>query len=171
MITIKITNKIQIENVRIRNFCARPHFCVCSVLCSNDHIRPTWKKDEKKTEEETYDVGDLTNEEQPVAIEERNEGPDEGDMTFTEQITDDGLRVVNPTGNVPYPQPPSDEELSQQPQSHTVTSEELNEKNDEILEHIDPVPQCSYLSDEFMQNLNNKHNTRKIEKKNARDKL
>ena len=27
------------------------------------------------------------------------------------------------------------------------------------------------LSDEFMQNLNNKHNTRKIEKKNARDKL
>ena len=129
------------------------------------------KKDEKKTEEEAYDVGDLTNEEQPVAIEERNEGPDEGDMTFTEQITDDGLRVVNPTGNVPYPQPPSDEELSQQPQSHTVTSEELNEKNDEILEHIDPVPQCSYLSDEFMQNLNNKHNTRKIEKKNARDKL
>ena len=105
------------------------------------------------------------------AIEERNEGPDEGDMTFTEQITDDGLRVVNPTGNVPYPQPPSGEEQSQQPQSHTVTSEELNEKNDEILEHIDPVPQCSYLSDEFMQNLNNKHNTRKIEKKNARDKL
>ena len=127
--------------------------------------------DEKKTEEETYDLGDLTNEEQPVAIEERNEGPDEGDMTFTEQITDDGLRVVNPTGNVPYPQPPSGEEQSQQPQSHTVTSEELNAKNDEILEHIDPVPQCSYLSDEFMQNLNNKHNTRKIEKKNARDKL
>ena len=90
-------------------------------------------------------ICDLTNEEQPVAIEERNEGPDEGDMTFTEQITDDGLRVVNPTGNVPYPQPPSGEEQSQQPQSHTVTSEELNEKNDEILEHIDPVPQCSYL--------------------------
>ena len=41
---IKITNKIQIENVRIRNFCAHPHFCVCSVLCSNDHIRPTWKE-------------------------------------------------------------------------------------------------------------------------------
>ena len=129
------------------------------------------KKDEKKTEEETYDVGDLTNEEQPVAIEERNEGPDEGDMTFTEQITDDGLRVVNPTGNVPSPLPPSSEEQPQQPQVHTVTSDELNEKNDEILEHIEPEHQCSYLSDEFMQNLNNKHNTRKIEKKNARDKL
>ena len=58
------------------------------------------KKDEKKSEEETYDVGDMTNEEQPVAIEERNDNPDEGDMTFIEQITDDGLRVVNPTGNV-----------------------------------------------------------------------
>ena len=44
------------------------------------------KKDEKKSEEETYDVGDMTNEEQPVAIEERNDNPDEGDMTFTEQI-------------------------------------------------------------------------------------
>ena len=58
------------------------------------------KKDEKKSEEETYDVGDMTNEEQPVAIEESNDNPDEGDMTFTEQITDDGLKVVNPTGNI-----------------------------------------------------------------------
>ena len=47
------------------------------------------KKDEKKSEEETYDVGDMTNEEQPVAIEERNDNPDEGDMTFIEQITDE----------------------------------------------------------------------------------
>ena len=58
------------------------------------------KKDEKKSEEETYDVGDMTNEEQSVAIEESNDNPDEGDMTFTEQITDDGLKVVNPTGNI-----------------------------------------------------------------------
>ena len=36
------------------------------------------KKDEKKSEEETYYVGDMTNEEQPVAIEERNDNPDEG---------------------------------------------------------------------------------------------
>ena len=52
------------------------------------------KKDEKKSEEETYDVGDMTNEEQPVAIEERNDNPDEGDMTFIEQITDDGCSVI-----------------------------------------------------------------------------
>ena len=128
------------------------------------------KKDEKKSEEETYDVGDMTNEEQPVAIEERNDNPDEGDMTFIEQITDDGLRVVNPTGNVtPHSSFIEEPPITEQPSS--TTSEELNEKNDEFLEHIEPEHQCSYLSEEFMQNLNNKHNTRKIEKKNARDKL
>lgn len=107
------------------------------------------KKDEKKSEEETYDVGD---------------------MTFIEQITDDGLRVVNPTGNVtPHSSFIEEPPITEQPSS--TTSEELNEKNDEFLEHIEPEHQCSYLSEEFMQNLNNKHNTRKIEKKNARDKL
>ena len=124
----------------------------------------------KKEEEETNDVGDMTNEEQPVAIEERNDNPDEGDMTFIEQITDDGLRVVNPTGNVtPHSSFIEEPPITEQPSS--TTSEELNEKNDEFLEHIEPEHQCSYLSEEFMQNLNNKHNTRKIEKKNARDKL
>ena len=128
------------------------------------------KKDEKKSEEETYDVGDMTNEEQPVAIEERNDNPDEGDMTFIEQITDDGLRVVNPTGNVtPHSSFIEEPPITEQPSS--TTSEELNEKNDEFLAHIEPEHQWSYLSEEFMQNLNNKHNTRKIEKKNARDKL
>ena len=91
-------------------------------------------------------------------------------MTFTEQITDDGLRVVNPTGNVtPHSSFIEEPPITEQPSS--TTSEELNEKNDEFLEHIEPEHQCSYLSEEFMQNLNNKHKTRKIEKKNARDKL
>lgn len=128
------------------------------------------KKDEKKSEEETYDVGDLTNEEQPVAIEERNDDSGEGDMTFTEQITENGLRVVNPTGNV-TPHTPSLTEEAETSQSTPTTSDELNEKNDEVLEHIDPAHQCSFLPEEFMQNLNNKHNTRKIEKKNAIDNL
>ena len=42
--------------------------------------------------------------------------------------------------------------ITEQPSS--TTSEELNEKNDEFLEHIEPEHQCSYLSEEFMQNLN-----------------
>lgn len=48
---------------------------------------------------------------------------------------------------------------------------ELNEDNEAHLEHIDPKVQCSFFADEFMQNLNEKHNKRKIEKKNARDKM
>lgn len=128
------------------------------------------KKDEKNSEEETYDVGDMTNEEQPVAIEESNDNPDEGDMTFTEQITDDGLRVVNPTGNIaPHSSFTEEPPMTEQPPS--TTSEELNERNDEMMEHIDPAHQYSFYSDEFMQSLNDKHYTRKIEKKNARDKL
>jgi hypothetical protein len=86
------------------------------------------------------------------------------------QQLNDGLRVVNPTGNVtPHSSFIEEPPITEQPSS--TTSEELNEKNDEFLEHIEPEHQCSYLSEEFMQNLNNKHNTRKIEKKNARDKL
>ena len=129
------------------------------------------KKDEKKSEEETFDVSDMASEEQPVAIQERSDDPDGGDMTYTEHITDDGLRVVNPTGNVVpmMPLPKTIEpEAQQQP---TTTSAELNEENELYMEPIEPNVQCSYLSDDFMHELNEKHNKRKIEKKNARDKL
>ena len=57
------------------------------------------KKDEKKTDEETIDVSSMDNEEVPVSVEEHNDGPEGSDMTYTEQVTDDGLRVVIPTGN------------------------------------------------------------------------
>lgn len=131
------------------------------------------KKDEKKSEEETFDVSDMTNEEQPVAVRERSDDPDGGDMTYTEHITDDGLRVVNPTGNVVPMMPPLDSrEPEDPPQQHSsTTSAKLNEANEEHMEPIEPNVQVSYLPDEFMQNLNEKHNKRKIEKKNARDKL
>ena len=55
------------------------------------------KKDEKKTDEETIDVSSMDNEEVPVSVEEHNDGPEGSDMTYTEQVTDDGLRVVIPT--------------------------------------------------------------------------
>ena len=109
------------------------------------------KKGEKSTEEETYDVSDMANEEQPVAVEERNDDPDLSVPTYTEHVTEDGLRVLNPTGKSVAVNPPVAEESSQ--------------------EHIDPKAQCSFFADEFMQNLNEKHNKRKIEKKNARDKM
>ena len=40
----------------------------------------------------------MDNEEVPVSVEEHNNGPEGSDMTYTEQVTDDGLRVVIPTG-------------------------------------------------------------------------
>lgn len=129
------------------------------------------KKDEKKTDEETFDVSSMSNEEVPVSVEEHNDGPEGGDMTYTEQVTDDGLRVVIPTGNRQTNSPPPDEEVSQPTQQTTTTSEELNKENEENMEEIEPAPQYSFYSDEFMQNLNDKHNKRKIEKRNAIDKL
>ncbi len=114
----------------------------------------------------------MTNEEQPVAVQERSDDLDGGDMTFTEHITGDGPRVVNPTGNVVPSMPSPANEPQEAPQSHSsTTSAELYEANEDHMDPIEPNMQFSYLPDEFMQNLNEKHNKRKIEKKNARGKL
>ena len=64
------------------------------------------KKGEKSTEEETYDVSDMANEEQPVAVEEHTDDPDLSVPTYTEQVTEDGLRVLNPTGKSVVVNPP-----------------------------------------------------------------
>ena len=114
----------------------------------------------------------MVNEEQPVAVEEHNDDPDLSVPTYTEHVTEDGLRVLNPTGKSVAVNPPVVEEPSQETQTELpVSSQELNEDNEAHLEHIDPKMQCSFFADEFMQNLNEKHNKRKIEKKNARDKM
>ena len=115
------------------------------------------KKDEKKTDEETIDVSSM-------------DSPEGSDMTYTEQVTDDGLRVVIPTGNKQSNSSPPEEEESKSTQQ-TTTSAELNKENEENMEEIEAVPQYSFYPDEFMQNLNDKHNKRKIEKRNAIDKL
>ena len=128
------------------------------------------KKDEKKTDEETFDVSSMDNEEVPVSVEEHNNGPEGSDMTYTEQVTDDGLRVVIPTGNKQTNSSLPEEEESQ-PTRQTTTSVDLNKENEENMEEIEPAPQYCFYPDEFMQNLNDKHNKRKIEKRNAIDKL
>ena len=124
------------------------------------------KKDEKKTD----DVSSMDNEEVPVSVEEHNNGPEGSDMTYTEQVTDDGLRVVIPTGNKQTNSSPPEEEESQLTRQ-TTTSVDLNKENEENMEEIEVAPQYCFYPDEFMQNLNDKHNKRKIEKRNAIDKL
>ena len=112
----------------------------------------------------------MSNEEVPVSVEEHIDGPEGGDITYTEQVTDDGLRVVIPIGNKQTNNPPPEEEESKSTKQ-TTTSVELNKENEENMEEIEPVFQYSFYPDEFMQNLNDKHNKRKIEKRNAIDKL
>ena len=128
------------------------------------------KKDEKKTDEETFDVSSMDNEEVPVSVEEHNNGPEGSDMTYTEQVTDDGLRVVIPTGNKQTNSSPPEEEESQLTRQ-TTTSVDLGGRRIIKKKKIEVAPQYCFYPDEFMQNLNDKHNKRKIEKRNAIDKL
>ena len=129
------------------------------------------KKDEKKVEEEDIDVSEFA-EEAPVVIEESDD-PNGGTMTYTEEVDDDGLRVVNPTGNIPpvvFPEENDEQEPEQEPEQK-VTSQELNEENSDNMELIDPKASFSMVPDTFMNHLNEKHKQRKIERKNAIDHL
>ena len=128
------------------------------------------KKDEKKTDEETFDVSSMDNEEVPVSVEEHNNGPEGSDMTYTEQVTDDGLRVVIPTGNKQTNSSPPEEEESQLTRQ-TTTSVDLNKENEENMEEIEVARHDCCCPDECMGGLVGKHNKRKIEKRNAIDKL
>ena len=64
------------------------------------------KKGEKSKEEETYDVSDMANENLHVAVEEHSNDPDLSVTTYTEQVMEDGLRVLNPTGKSVVVNPP-----------------------------------------------------------------
>lgn len=127
------------------------------------------KKDVQKTDEENFDVSGMA-EEEPVAIQENND-PNSGIMTYTEEVSDDGLRVVNPTSNVATL--PFESESQSEPEEGTTeegktTSNELNESNEDYMEQTDPEAQICLMSDQFMSHLTEKHK-RNIEKKNAID--
>lgn len=129
------------------------------------------KKDDKKVEEENIDVSEFA-EEAPVVVEESDD-PNGGTMTYTEEVDDDGLRVVNPTGNIQpivFPEDNDAPEPEQEPEQK-ATSEELNEENGDHMEQVDPMAQLSMMPDKFMSHLNEKHKQRKIERKNAIDHL
>lgn len=137
------------------------------------HAKPA---DGQRSEEEDIDVDGMTDdgEESPKVI---SEDPDiEGTrMTYTDSVTDDGLRVVNPTG--PIIQPLDEEESSVDPdpvpeEKEKTTSEELNEENEYGMEDIEPEPQYSMYGDDLYAFINEKHNnTRIIKKENVRDHL
>ena len=137
------------------------------------HAKPA---DGQKTDGEDIDVEGMTNEdvEAPKVI---SEDPDAegGRMTYTDSVSEDGIRVVNPTGSVILP--PEEEEIPVVPdpaleEKEKTTSEELNEENEYGMEDIEPEPQYSMYGDDLYAYINEKHNnSRIIKKENVRDHL
>lgn len=129
------------------------------------------KKDERKVEEENIDVSEFA-EESPVVVDESDDSQG-GALTYTEEVDDDGLRVVTPSGNmvsaVSYEE--NENTQSEQEPEPKITSEELNEENELYMEQIDPKAQLSIVSDTFINKLIEKQKQRKIERKNAIDHL
>lgn len=132
--------------------------------------------DGQKSEEEDIDVAGMSEEgvEAPKVINEVLD-QDGGRLTYTDTVTDDGLRVVSPTGTVI---PSSDEEEPLEnpdpapEEKEKVTSEELNEENEYGMEDIEPEAQHSMYADEFYTMLNERrNNTRNIKRENVRDHL
>jgi hypothetical protein len=132
--------------------------------------------DGQKNEEEDIDVGGMTDDgvESPKVI---NETPDldGGRMTYTDTVTEDGLRVVSPTStSVHSPEeeePPVDPDPAPE-EKEKMTSEELNEENEYGMEDIEPEAQYSMYADDFYAIINERHNnSRNIKKENVRDHL
>ena len=132
--------------------------------------------DGQRSEEEDIDVEGMKDDgvEVPKVINETSD-IDGGMMTYTDTITDDGLRVVSPTGSITND--PEEEDSSVDPDSvsegkEKMTSEELNEENEYGMEDIEPEAQYAMYADDFYAFLNENHkNKRIIKKENVRDHL
>lgn len=132
--------------------------------------------DGQKNEEEDIDVGGMTDEgvEVPKVI---NEAPDldGGSMTYTDTVTEDGLRVVSPTGTIVHSPEEEESPVDSGPspeEKEKMTSEELNEENEYGMEDIEPAAQYSMYAEDFYAVINERHkNTRNIKKENVRDHL
>ena len=132
--------------------------------------------DGQKNEEEDIDVGGLNDEgvETPKVINEESD-MEGGMMTYTDSVTDDGLRIINPTSSVAASQEEEEEPVDSghaPEEKKKITSEELNEENEYGMEDIEPEAQYSMYGEELYSFLNEKHkNSRIIKKENVRDHL
>lgn len=150
------------------------YFIYFAVMITLDlHVKPA---DGQKNEEEDIDVEGMKDEgvEAPKVINESSD-LDGGRVTYTDTTTDDGLRVISPTGTVI---PSAEEEepvVDPDPvpeEKEKMTSEELNEENEYGMEDIEPEAQHSMYSEEFYAMINENHkNKRNIKRENVRDHL
>lgn len=123
------------------------------------------KKGDQQNSEEGFEMPkDEPVEEAPQIITEQTKEGEDGGMTYTEQIEEDGTRVVNPTGNKP-----SHESQLEPPPS--MSSEELNEELEADMEEIDPEAQFSLYPDELMDDINRKYDERSNKKNNVIDRI
>ena len=126
------------------------------------------KEEVQKSDEEVFDVSDMAEQEEPTCIEEHINNEDNGVLTYTDELTDDGIRILNPTSGI-------QQSSNVHPEMHETTDEpdndELNEEFNENMEIIDSQAQVSLVSKDFYGHLNDMHNNRKLEKKGVIDNV
>lgn len=130
------------------------------------------KKDVQKSDEEVFDISDMNHQEEPTCIKEEVNDENNEVLTYTDEVTEDGIRLLNPSGGI-LPDSKNSDVVEESPSDSD--NDELNEEHDENMEAIDPKAQVSIVSKDFYNHLNNKHkssmNQRNFEKTNAIDHL
>lgn len=131
-----------------------------------------FKKDKQKGEVENINVSDMNEGlEEPVSISEDNDGEPGGHFSYIEQTDNDGLRVINPTGDFPIDENVPNEASEQEPAKEQASSQQLNEKHEAYMEDIQTESQQGLYSDELFDQINEKYKKREIIKTNAIDNI
>lgn len=124
------------------------------------------KVEVQKSDEEVFDVSDMAEQEEPTCIEEHINNEDNGVLTYTDELTDDGIRILNPTSGI-------QQSFNVHPEMHKTTDEpdndELNEEFNENMEIIDSQAQVSLVSKDFYGHLNDMHKKREMKMENVID--
>lgn len=127
------------------------------------------KKEVQKSDEEVFDVSDMSLQEEPTSIEEEINDEESSVIKYTDEITDDGIRILNPvSGNQQTIEPT--QSIPEENPGDSV-NEELNEEHEENMEAIETEPQECVISGYYYNHLNDLHKKRKLEKKGVIDNV
>ena len=124
------------------------------------------KEEVQKSDEEVFDVSDMAELEEPTCIEEHINNEDNGVLTYTDELTDDGIRILNPTSVL---QQGSNVHPEMQETNDEPDNDELNEEFNENMEIIDYQAQVSLVSKDFYGHLNDMHKKREMKMENVID--
>ena len=124
------------------------------------------KEEVQKSDEEIFDVSDMAEQEEPTCIEEHINNEDNGVLTYTDELTDDGIRILNPTSVI---QQGSNVHPEMQETNDEPDNDELNEEFNENMEIIDPQAQFSLVSKDFYGHLNDMHKKLEMKMENVID--